>query len=241
MKNLFFLLNALLMLFILSCSEDNTDNSFQEDKIPVSSEFNKAFPEGFQVNSVDKTINTEVKSTAATQTSIAVPHFYQETNYWCGPASAQMVNYYFNMPVSQQTIANFCGSDPSYGTYVYQLVNWLNSSPMTGNAVLPSWWKWEYYALGEYSDFKSKLEWSIGSYSAPQIWLVATYPSSTYHLPGWTYNTGHFVTANGYNFGSSETVVYDDPWYGAGGGPDISVAAYTMYVCIQSQANYIIY
>ena len=29
--------------------------------------------------------------------NLSVPYYAQETSYWCGPASAKMIQYYFNM------------------------------------------------------------------------------------------------------------------------------------------------
>jgi uncharacterized protein YraI len=54
-------------------------------------------------------------------TNLAVTHFYQVTNYFCGPASAQtVVHYLTGRTVSQWTIASYCGTSPSYGTS-----NWM--------------------------------------------------------------------------------------------------------------------
>jgi len=178
----------------------------------------------------------------ATYKTLGVPWKAQETSYWCGPASIQMIQYYFNMPASQSYIASRCGTSPDYGTYVYRIVEWLNASPMTGYADLPSWWEWVYYSLPDYETFKLNLQKSVSNYDAPQIWHLKTYPSSTYHLPGWTYNAGHYVTGSGYDFtGSTYYVLYDDPWYGTGGGSNKWAAAYTAYRCIIANARYIIW
>lgn len=169
--------------------------------------------------------------------SITLPHYYQETSYWCGPGSAQMVQYYFNMGCSQSRIAGACGTTTS-GTSIWAIANWFNDAPMTGYKVLPTWWKWEVEYLDSYQEFLDCMGFSFYNYKAPQIWNVKTYPSSTYKLPGYTFNGGHFVAGKGYD---STYAKYNDPWYGSGGGPNRSVGKYTMYYCIRANKGLIIY
>jgi hypothetical protein len=259
MRNLIIILNAILLVFMLSCSEDSLKNSeiidATEEKgdMLVSDDFNKAFPEGYLEK--DNTIansfkeNFELKSTdpdkavtVASKVVLPVPHKYQERYYWCGPACAQMVSYYFNMPASQAHIAYRCGTTPILGTNVYRLVKWLNDSPMIGYKDFPSGWKWSAVQLKSYSDFKTKVKKSVGKYKVPQIWHLKTRPSGTYKLPGYTFNSGHYIVGSGYNFsGSTPYVMYDDPWYGPGGGPDKWTTAYTAYKCIKANAGLIIW
>jgi hypothetical protein len=259
MRNLIVILNAILLVFMLSCSEDSLKNSeiidTTEEKgdMLVSDDFNKAFPEGYQEedNAVANSFkeNFELKSTdpdkavsVASKVVLPVPHKYQQKSYWCGPASAQMVNYYFNMPASQAYIASRCGTTSSLGTYVYRLVKWFNDPPMTGNKDLPSGWKWAYVYITDYANFKYRVQRTLGTFNCPQVWHLKTYPSGTYHLPGYTKNYGHYVVGSGYNFsGSTPYVMYDDPWYGPGGGPDKWVRAYTAYKCIKANAGLIIW
>ncbi|GEM_PF-6467954 len=236
--NLLFISSAMALL-VLGCSKDQLTQN-EGPTMPTNKEFNQAFPKGYTVKSVDKTIGTEFKAYPTSKT-IAVPHYYQETSYWCGPACAKMVNYYFNQPVSQTTIATYCNSAPSYGTYISSIASWFNSAPKTGYLVLPSWWVWEVVVLSGFTDFKNKVQWSIAGYSAPEVWLLMTYPSSTYKLPGYTANYGHYVTGRGYDFTANSKVYYQDPWYGTGGGPNKTVDAYTMYYCITANANCMVY
>lgn len=259
MKNLIVILNVILLAFMFSCSEDLKENSdivdSSENKgdMPISENFNKAFPDDYQeenyaeINAFKE--NFEVKSTdpdkavsEASKVILPVPHKYQEKSYWCGPASAQMVQYYFNMPASQSYIASKCGTTSSLGTYVYRLVKWFNDPPMTGYKVLPSGWKWAYVYLTSYDNFKYRVQRTMGKFNAPQVWHLKTYPSSTYHLPGYTRNFGHYVVGSGYDFsGSTPKVTYEDPWYGSGGGPNKWVRAYVAYKCIMANAGLIIW
>lgn len=257
MKNLILFLNVILLAFMFSCSEDVTEKTeiidSEKGDMPVSEEFNQAYPEGYVMEFEDELIaqkeNFGLKSTVpdksvtlASKATIPVPHKYQETSYWCGPASAQMIQYYFNMPASQSYIAQRCGTKKNGGTYVYKLVNWFNDSPMTGYKKLPSWWKWTAVTLKSYSDFKTKVQKSVGKYKAPQIWHLKTRPSGTYKLPGYTFNSGHYVVGSGYNYsGSTPYVLYDDPWYGSGGGSNKWIRAWIAYNCIYAHARLIIW
>ncbi|NVO12003.1 MAG: C39 family peptidase [Bacteroidales bacterium] len=235
--NLLFISSAMALL-VLGCSKDQLTQN-EGSNMSTNKEFNQGFPKGEFAKNVDKTIGRESKY--PTSKTIAVPYYAQETNYWCGPASAKMVNYYFNQPVSQATIAAYCNSAPAYGTYIGPIADWFNSAPKTGYLVLPSWWVWEVTSLASFTDFQNKVQWSFGGYSAPEVWLLMTYPSSTYHLPGWTSNCGHYVAGRGYDFTSNSKVYYQDPWYGTGGGANKTIDAYTMYYCINANANCMIY
>lgn len=166
-----------------------------------------------------------------------IPRRIQETSYWCGPAAAQMVQYYFNQPASQAWIASYCGTNSYEGTYVYKIVQWFNDAPMTGYMYLPSWWIWEAKQVWSTADFLAKVKWSVGDCSAPQIWHLMTYPSGAYHLPGYTFNSGHYVCGSGYD---GEWVMEDDPWWGVE-GENVWITAETAYNCIAANAHYIIY
>ena len=53
------------------------------------------------------------------QKFLSVPVFRQETKYWCGPASVQMiVKYKTGKKVSQSTLASYMNTNKS-GTYVW--------------------------------------------------------------------------------------------------------------------------
>jgi hypothetical protein len=115
-------------------------------------------------------------------------------------------------------------------------------APMTGNTSLPSWWKWAVVTLKSYDDFLSKVKSNIGTYAAPQIWNVCTYPSSTYHMPGYTSNYHHYIVGSGYDYTGAQNIVrYEDPYYKQGGGAKKTIAAYTMYKCIVGNKSMIIW
>jgi hypothetical protein len=241
MKNLVFGIVIFLVFVLTGCSfyPDATGLPGEEGITAA----NDAFPPGFipetGMTKIDKVMGGNLGSRAPASKILNVPRKIQERSYWCGPASIQMIQYYFNMPASQSTIASYCGTNSSVGTYVYKIVNWLNAAPMTGYASLPSWWVWEYVTVTSTTDFINKIHFTIGNYSAPQIWHLKTYPSSVYHLPGYTGNYGHYIVGSGYD--SNNNVLEDDPWYGNGGGSNIWVSGTTMYNCIKANASLIIY
>ncbi|GAH77378.1 unnamed protein product, partial [marine sediment metagenome] len=49
------------------------------------------------------------------------PHYYQTTNYYCGPASLEMVYDFYGPDISQLEIADVARADVSYGAYTSDL------------------------------------------------------------------------------------------------------------------------
>jgi hypothetical protein len=165
----------------------------------------------------------------------------QETGYWCGPASVQMLQYYFGQPCSQQAIANGCGTTSSYGTSVSAIVGWLDDYPMTGYMYLPSWFVWE--AKSCYNEgwqgFLQDMYSSCGNWGSGQIWNLCTYPSNSCHLPGYNFNGQHYVVGSGYDL-DAQTVLEDDPWYGVAGS-DVWIHASVALGCVNANYGLIIY
>jgi uncharacterized protein YraI len=68
----------------------------------------------------------------STTTNLSMTFYYQVTNYFCGPTSAQMIILYISGKYySQYTIASYCGTSPSYGTsntMVKQAINYYSPS-----------------------------------------------------------------------------------------------------------------
>lgn len=63
------------------------------------------------------------KSATISEVHINVPFYYQEKDYYCGPAALQMVFNYYGENVSQFEIANVARTigDPLYVTYTDEL------------------------------------------------------------------------------------------------------------------------
>ena len=138
--------------------------------------------------------------------SVSVPTRKQETKYYCGPASVQMVLESFDVTATQSVLASAMGTTSSYGTYVYMIRNCLNN--YLGNS------KYQYYLTSEIA-FSSGLERSIDA-DSPVVCHVMTGSLPAYAGA----NYGHYVVATGYyrisyspNGMNGETVYYNDPHY----------------------------
>lgn len=135
---------------------------------------------------------------------LSVPLYQQINNYYCGPASVQMVLKYLGDTVSQSTLGSLMNTTPSSGTYVYQIANGLNSYLGSG--------QYAYIYTSELS-FGTKLFTSID----------AGYPiichTQTRELPHYNgHESGHYVVAIGYSWaqggssgGRENTVTFNDP------------------------------
>ncbi len=72
-----------------------------------------------------------------TTTNLSMTHAYQQTNYWCGPATAHMtVLHETGSWISQQTYANYMGTDVTGQTYVEDLRRGINHYGGLGCAVV---------------------------------------------------------------------------------------------------------
>jgi hypothetical protein len=234
MKNLVLFFTLMLGMFILSCSKE-------KDSIDSKQNANVVDPAADK--SAEMQSGIKLKSIPALQ-SINVPHVFMKYYGLAGVACANMVcNYYNSYPVLE-TIATECGTVYGQhlgegGTNIYNVASYLNNHAI-GKAYLPSNWKWYVVNLTTSADFSSKVQSSVGGYSAPQIWYLATYPSSVAHLPGYDSNNFlHVVTGCGYN-NYNASVCYDDPFYG-GTNNKGWVATSTMFACIYANAHVIIW
>lgn len=136
--------------------------------------------------------------------SLSVPLRQQQNDYYCGPASVQMVLAYFGYFPTQDALANTMNTNSSDGTYVYQIANGINSFMGSG--------QYAYIHTSELS-FSSKLLPSIN----------AGYPivchTQTHKLPHYNgHSSGHYVVVTGYSWaqggssgGQETTVHFNDP------------------------------
>lgn len=135
---------------------------------------------------------------------LSVPLYKQENSYYCGPASAQMTLSYLYGSVSQSTLARNMGTNLEQGTFVYKMVNGLNS--YLGSSAYK-------YVSNSSISFGNGLTYSIDR-GKPVICHVMTGTLPNYSATG--YDTGHYVVATGYSFtasgsSGSDTVYYNDP------------------------------
>ncbi len=141
-----------------------------------------------------------------------VPFHYQETNYWCGPASLEMLFDYWGPDIPQHEIADVVNATPDKGCYNLDLARAAHFSNQSTAYADPWLWGYSARSLGyacstaswnsmpatRYSDLKELI-----SRGFPV--LILTY----YDSPP---SSGHFRLVKGYN-DSLGTFIVHDPWY----------------------------
>jgi hypothetical protein len=159
-----------------------------------------------------------------TETHVPVPFYYQEKDYYCGPAALQMVFNYYGENISQSEIACVARSigDPLYVTYTDELRragHFSNISTSMGDELSNNITGYTLRQLG-YAAFESQGVdlTTVKSFLDQGKPLILLMWYSSYH------HSGHFRVATGYN----ETHVFlHDPWNkpswgGTYGGPNLA-------------------
>jgi predicted double-glycine peptidase len=164
------------------------------------------------------------KSAAIPEVHVNVPFYYQEKDYYCGPAALQMVFSYYGENVSQSEIANVARTigDPLYVTYTDELRRagqFSNASTSGGDELPENITGYTLRSLG-YAAFEAQglslatLE-NFTDQGKPLILLMWYSGLHKY---------GHYRVVTGYN---ATHVFLHDPWNkplwgGAYGGPNIA-------------------
>ncbi|MDD5749101.1 MAG: DUF5719 family protein, partial [Actinomycetota bacterium] len=154
-----------------------------------------------------------------------VPYHEQVTNYFCGPASIEMVFDFWGKDVNQYEIASVANASSSYGTYGTDLVRAAHFSSSSASIQNPNLRGYNERSLGyavatrswsdtalidrRYSDLKSLI-----SKNCPVV--VLSYYDSTH-------SSTHFRVVKGYS-NNLDVFVFHDPWYsGSISGPDLAI------------------
>ena len=189
----------------------------------------------------------EAKNQVSTKSShiveqkfLSVPVFRQETKYWCGPASVQMiVKYKTGKKVSQSTLASYMNTNKS-GTYVYQIARGLNK-----------------YTNSNFYGYKTVYQ--KGIYEATKESVNKNYPIVGNVMTkalnsAYKFNSGHYVVITGYRYrvqgtpasksadylranGENKSLYYNDPYFAS----HDSVGAYKMTEAIKACTGYYIW
>lgn len=158
------------------------------------------------------------------ETHINVPFYYQDKDYYCGPACLQMVFNYYGENISQYEIAGAARTigDPVYATFIDDLRragHFSNLSTSMGNELPNNITGYALRSLG-YAAFESQsISLStLESYLSQGKPLILLMWYSSYHI------STHFRVAVGYN---QTHVFLHDPWNkslwgSAYGGPNIA-------------------
>lgn len=212
-------------------------------------------------------------STLSITESVSLPIYYrmQEKDYYCGPATAQVIlNYDYGYPsnmdaMSQDYLATKMGTNSTQGTFVYRLTDALNELKNTNknptaywiHTLLPSNETDAANSLYNYLRYdvttnasKQALAFHTDTWpqSGKDVWGEA-YGLIGYRKPDGTtgHSTGHYVTGHGYCLYSDgkHTVFYADSWnhdYGWGNCLGYhELDARNMATCINGNAGYIIW
>ncbi|UCE96734.1 MAG: C39 family peptidase [Candidatus Bathyarchaeota archaeon] len=148
---------------------------------------------------------------------IEVPFHYQATDYYCGPACAEMVFDYYGEDISQFEIADVARTDPEYmGTYTVDMVragHFSNQSTSVGNEQPGSITGYSLRKIG-YASFE---RWDLTINDLKTL-INGGYPVILLMWYGPTHGSGHYRVAIDYN----EThMIVHDPWPAIGWGGEI--------------------
>ena len=167
--------------------------------------------------------NSSLHSASTEYIIPSVPHYYQTTNYYCGPASLEMVYDFYGPDILQLEIADVARADVSYGAYTSDLrraTHFSNLSTSLGNDM-----------SGNITGYTNRL---IG-YGAFEVQFLDVnslvdligdgYPILVLQHYDESHSSGHFRVVIGYvkNGGISQLIVHD-PWYsGYYSGPNVYI------------------
>jgi len=154
-----------------------------------------------------------------------VPYHQQKTNYWCGPASLEMVFDYWGPDISQTEIAEVADSDPSYGVYTTELARAAQFSDESSAIEDPNLRGYSARKLG-YGMSEQSWDESSGlfdrRYSDLKNLVAHDYPVLLLTDYNAGLGSGHFRVVKGYDDRLGTFTVHD-PWYTPQpySGPDI--------------------
>lgn len=172
------------------------------------------------VNLIADILHTFFLETHGLAHFIDVPFHYQRTDYYCGPASLEMVFDYYGEDISQFEIADVAQTFRPGGTYTDELrraAHFSNISTSTGNEILGNITGYTLRKLG-YAAFEA-----FGlSLAQVKNFVDRNLPLILLMRYSETSINGHYRVVTGYN----ETHVFlHDPWahYSKYSGPNIAL------------------
>ncbi|MDP9351115.1 MAG: C39 family peptidase [Chloroflexota bacterium] len=212
------------------------DGSVRTDSQVENSALSDAGAGGAEPEALDSPSSTgggsySTSSTLPAAKTLVVPHYYQVTSYYCGPASVQMLFDYYKPHVqSQYDIANVMNAK-DWGTwkgaYASDLVRTARFSSLSKAVLDPDLigFRERGFGLSATMNF-----WSEGGSADPDFadrytdlknLVNSNYPVLMLTWYDGSYKIGHFRVLKGYDDSTSEFLVHD-PWYSAPYyGPDI--------------------
>jgi len=140
-------------------------------------------------------------------TSVAVRHFPQLRDFWCGPATAQQTLDFWDRTAANRFTQSQIATDmrvTSDGTDIPAIALFINSNTSRHRVV--------YSRLGNASQINSQLFWAM-QYNAPPILRIQSVAGWPYQISG-----GHFLNASAISVSGVNTVSQvqlTDPWVGS--------------------------
>ncbi len=194
------------------------------------------FQAGENTNNLFEDRNSSLHSASTTFIIPSVPHYYQTTNYYCGPASVQMVYDFYGPYISQLEIADVARADSSYGCFTNDLrraTHFSRLSTSVGNDMPVSITGYTNRSIG-YGAFEVQ--------SLTVNYLVDIvgdgHPIVVLQHYDESHTSGHFRVVIGYvrNGGITQLIVHD-PWYsGYYQGPNLYIN-YNTFVDLWTRFN----
>jgi hypothetical protein len=155
--------------------------------------------------------------------NIEVPFYYQETSWYCGEASLQIVFDYWGPAVSQDDIGDAANEIPSSGTAHSDMRRASHFSHISTAIQNPSLQGYNERPLGYSSN---RQFWSYGShywdrYEDLKNLISNDYPVLVLTWYSETHQSGHYRVVKGYDDNLDVFIVHD-PWYTPPySGPDV--------------------
>jgi len=142
---------------------------------------------------------------------IDITHYYQETAWYCGEASLEMVFDYYGPRISQDDIGDVANEDPSYGTYASDLRRAAHFSDRSTAIQNPALQGYTERPIG----YGTHERWSSTSWLDDLKEVIAL--DHPIIILGWysaAHSSGHFRVVKGYDDNLGEIITHD-PWYTA--------------------------
>lgn len=149
----------------------------------------------------EQTFSRMLRSGGSSFRVLNVPVMYQETDYYCGPAVAQMIiKHVTGRTIPQSTLARDMGTTKENGTGYWALGNELNAY----RGLI------DYYAVRNTNerDFFTSLEKTIDDNHPIVILINHTQRFDS----GYGFDGGHFILGRGYDHFGERNVYFIDPY-----------------------------
>ncbi len=176
------------------------------------------------VNKLLEDRNSSLHSASTEFIIPSVPHYYQTTSYYCGPASLEMVCDFYGPDIAQLEIADVARADVSYGAYTSDLrraTHFSNLSISLGNDMGGNITGYTNRSIG-YGAFEAHLT-NVNHL----VDLIGDgYPIVVLQHYDESHITGHFRVVIGYvRNGDISQLIVHDPWYsGFYSGPNVYIS-----------------